>query len=326
MLAAIVAQPFHLAPAARAKGVHLVDDVTAARAARRQCKVEHYAPKFAGRLDDAVRHSPLLLDPGRRTSARVTRDLFDHRLRAARRDRAARHGAELFLYERAFDECMDRLGDIRRRYSRALLIGCPDPDWPQRLAKLADVVDVFDPGALFALRSGGQQIQEDHYDYGEDRYDLCIAIGTLDSVNDLPLALQLLRRALRNDAPLIGAIAGGNSLPVLRATMIEAGRATGRIVARTHPRIDPSSLAQLLSSGGFAMPVVDVDRVTLRVPSLDVLVRDLRTMGLTAVLAQRSPPMTKSEAVEAQKAFAALGSHGKTDETVEILHFIGWAQ
>ena len=235
-------------------------------------------------------------------------------------------GTELFLYERAFDECLDRLGDINRRFGRALLIGCPDPDWPERLGNLADVVDVFDPGALYALRSGGQQIQEDHFDYGEDRYDLCVAIGTLDSVNDLPLALQLLRRALHNDAPLIGAIAGGNSLPALRASMIEAGRSAARIVARTHPRIDPSSLAQLLTSAGFGMPVVDVDRVTLRFPGLDALVRDLRAMGLTSVLAQHSPPMTKFEAIEAKKAFAALGSHGKTEETVEILHFIGWAK
>ena len=235
-------------------------------------------------------------------------------------------GAELYLYERAFDECLDRLGDIRRPFGRALLIGCPDPDWPARLSKLADTVDVFDPGALFAIRSGGLQMQEDRYDFGEDRYDLCVAVGTLDSVNDLPLALQLLRRALRDDAPLIGAMAGGNSLPALRASMIEAGRSTGRIVARTHPRIDPSSLAQLLTAAGFAMPVVDVDRVSLRFPSLDVLVGDLRAMGLTSVLAQSPPPMTRLEVAEAKKTFEARGSHGKTEETVEILHFIGWAK
>ena len=65
------------------------------------------------------------------------------------------------------------------------------------------------------------------------------------------VALRLIGRSLKPDAPLIGAIAGGNSLPALRAALIEAGRYEGRIFARTHPRIDPGTLAQLLTSADF---------------------------------------------------------------------------
>ena len=235
-------------------------------------------------------------------------------------------GTELYLYDRAFEEILDRLGDVARSFTRALLLGCPSPDWPRRLRSLAGNVDVFDPGAILAKSSGGLQIEEDRHDFGEDRYDLCVAVGTLDSVNDLPLALRLLHRSLQDDAPLIGAMAGGNSLASLRASLIEAGRSTGRIVARSHPRIDPSSLSQLLSAAGFAMPVVDVDRATLRFSTLEVLIRDLRAMGATSSLAERSPPFTKSEYFAARKSFAAMADGGKTEETVEILHFIGWAE
>ncbi|MCL6699641.1 class I SAM-dependent methyltransferase [Sphingomonas sp. NSE70-1] len=262
----------------------------------------------------------------RRTSAGVTRDLFDRHLRAVRRDRAAHLGPELFLYDRAFDDCLERLRDIARPFERALLIGCPSPKWPEPLRQMVGDIDVVDPGLRFAGTANGRQVEEDRFDFGEERYDLCIAIGTLDSVNDLPLALQLIRRAMRSDAPFIGAMAGGNSLATLRAGLIEAGRAAGRIVGRAHPRIDASSLAQLLATAGFNMPVVDIDRVTLRYNSLGDLIRDLRAMGATSVLAERPPIFTKSEAIHLQNAFTGAGEDGRTEEIVEILHFLAWSQ
>ena len=262
----------------------------------------------------------------RRTSARVTRDLFDRHIRALRRDRAARAGPELFLYDRAFDDCFERLRDVSRSFERALLIGCPSSEWPKRVRQLAEVVDVVDPGLLFAQATDGKQVEEDRFDFGEDRYDLCIAIGTLDTVNDLPVALQLIGRALRADSPFIGAIAGGNSLSTLRSCLIEAGRAAGRVMGRAHPRIDPSSLAQLLTSAGFSMPVVDIDRVTLRYGGVGDLLRDLRSMGATSVLAERPAIFTKSEAIHLQRTFSEAGNAGRTEEVVEILHFLGWSQ
>jgi hypothetical protein len=254
----------------------------------------------------------------------VTKELFDRRLRSLRRDRAAQIGVEMFLYDRAFDECLDRLQDISRSYERALLVGCPSPAWPGRLKAFAHEVDTVDPGKLFADRSGGSRAEEDRHEFGADRYDLCVAVGTLDTVNDLPLALQLIRRSLRRDAPLMGAIAGGNSFGALRASLIEAGRREGQIVGRTHPRIEAPSLARLLTAAGYSMPVVDIDRVALRYSSLDDLVRDLRAMGTTSVLAQRGPMLTKAGAEAARTAFASLGIGGRTEELVEIIHFLGW--
>jgi len=255
----------------------------------------------------------------------MTRDLFDRRLRALRRDRAARIGPELFLLDRAFDECLDRLRDIARPFDRALLLGCPSTDWPRRLHEFANCIDAYDPGEVFAQRCAGQQLEEDRHDFGEACFDLVIAVGTLDTVNDLPLALHMLRRSLKADAPLIGAMAGGNSLPVLRASLIEAGRSESRVVARTHPRIDPSTLAQLLASAGLRIPVVDIDRMKLRYESFDAMVRDLRAMGATNMLAGRPPPLSRDALARARQDFASHGLEGRTTETVEILHFIAWA-
>lgn len=254
----------------------------------------------------------------------MTEDLFDRRLRALRRDRAARVGPELFLLDRAFDECLDRLSAIDRDFGHALLIGAPDPAWRRRLQPFAPKVTVIDAGPLFADAASGAAVDEDRHDFGEQGFDLVIAVGTLDTVNELPLAFQLIRRAMRPDAPLLGALAGGDSLPMLRAAMIEADRATGGVAARTHPRIEPSSLAGLLSAAGFVMPVVDVDRVTLRYASLQSLVRDLRAMGASNMLAARAPGRGKAWAARASAAFAAQAKDGRTEERVDILHFLAW--
>lgn len=263
-------------------------------------------------------------DLSRRTSRLVTRDLFDRRLRALRRDRAARMGPEMFLLNRAFEDCLDRLRDIPRKFDHALLVGCPAPAWPGLLGQFAGKVDVVDPGAAFAASANGTQVEEDRFDFGEERYDLCLAVGTLDTVNELPLAFQLLNRALTPGSPLIGAIAGGNSLPVLRACLIDAGRSVGQVVARAHPRIEPSSLAGLLLAAGFEMQVVDIDRVRLRYKSLDELVRDLRAMGATSVLNSRPAAFSRAEAAAVRRAFDERRNGERVEEMVEILHFLGW--
>ncbi|MGH6783918.1 MAG: methyltransferase domain-containing protein, partial [Sphingomicrobium sp.] len=64
----------------------------------------------------------------------------------------------------------------------------------------------------------------------------------------------------------------------------------------------------------------------LRYSSLGDLVRDLRAMGATGVLAERPPPLSKAAARRAAEAFGQAGSGGRTEELVEILHFLGWSQ
>jgi hypothetical protein len=252
-------------------------------------------------------------------------DLFDRRRRALARDRAARIGPELFLHQRAFEECLDRLADIKRDFASALLVGVPDPVWVQQLSALGMSVEAIDPGALFAAAGQGIQAEEDAHDFGTARFDLVVAIGTLDTVNRLGPALQAIRRAMVPDSPFIGTLAGGDSLPALRSAMRAADRATGPAAARTHPRIDPATLAGLLGAAGFVMPVVDVDRVTLRYAEFGALVRDLRAMAASNMLAECAPPRGRHWAQLAAAAFAAQAVDGRTEERVDLLHFIAWA-
>jgi SAM-dependent methyltransferase len=259
-----------------------------------------------------------------RTSAAVA-DLFDSRTRIMRRDRAFRAGPALFLYERAFDDILERLSGIRRRFESALLIGTPDPGWPERLERFATRVQPADPGVAFAKVAGGIQADADLIEFPQASFDLCVALGTLDTINDLAGALLRLRSVMRPDSLLIGAIAGGDTLPRLRSAMRAADAVEGEATPRVHPRIEAASLGQILAAAGFRMPVVDVDRVKVSYRSLLDLVRDLRAMGITNVLSKRArTPLTRSALAAAQEQFCRDQASGRTVETFELLHFAAW--
>jgi NADH dehydrogenase [ubiquinone] 1 alpha subcomplex assembly factor 5 len=253
--------------------------------------------------------------------------LFDMQLRAQRRDRAARTGPELFLLERAFADCLERLELVQQRFDHALLIGCPDARWRDRVLRIVSSVDVIDPGSLFAEAAYGTQVVEDNWPPAMTAYDLAIAVGTLDTVNDLPRGLVTIRAAMRPGALLIGAMSGGDTLPRLRSAMLAADRIAGAASPHIHPRIEASALAPLLEKAGFVTPVVDVDRVQVGYRSLASLIGDLRRMAATNILTSRSrQPLTKRAATAAATDFAEFSNAGRTVEVFEILHFACWTQ
>jgi NADH dehydrogenase [ubiquinone] 1 alpha subcomplex assembly factor 5 len=268
--------------------------------------------------------SRLSLETRHRTSATVTA-LFDMELRALRRDRAARIGPELFLFERTFEDCLERIALGRRKFERALVIGCPDQAWPGRLREIATNVDPCDPGRLFAEAAGGASFIEDEWSPAQRTYDLVLAIGTLDTVNDLPGALRTIVTAMRPGSLFIGAMSGGDTLPQLRTAMRAADAVIGGSSAHVHPRIEAPALAPLLSAAGFINPVVDIDRVQVAYSSLGKLVSDLRAMGATNVLTARSRrPLLRAAREAADRAFELAGNSRQTYEIFEILHFAVW--
>jgi hypothetical protein len=248
------------------------------------------------------------------------------RLRALRRDRAARIGPELFLLERTFDDCLERIALVQRRFDRGLLIGCPDAGWPGGLRNFASRIDVADPGLLFAEAAEGRTLIEDEWNALSATYDLVLAIGTLDTVNDLPRALRSIAAAMRPESLFIGAMSGGETLPLLRGAMRAADQLTGAAAAHVHPRVEASALAPLLAAAGFTNPVVDVDRVQVAYTSLKRLVSDLRAMGATNVLTARArQPLSRAALNAANDAFLRAGD-ARATETFEILHFAAWTK
>jgi hypothetical protein len=125
----------------------------------------------------------------------------------------------------------------------------------------------------------------------------------------------------------LGAISGGDTVPMLRSALRAADAVAGAASAHVHPRIEASALAPLLAEAGFVNPVVDVDRIAVSYPSLRRLIGDLRRMAATNVLVQRSRrALSRRAYAAAAENFAAASNEGKTVESFEILHFACWCR
>lgn len=252
---------------------------------------------------------------------------FDRRLRRLRRDRAARSGGDAdYLRRRAADELLERLDLVKRDFAEALDLGSADGYLAEALRGRGLAVTAADPGRLYG-EGAGVQCDEDRLCFGDATFDLVVSVGTLDSVNDLPGALTLIRRSLRPDGLFLAAFAGAGSLPRLREAMGAADSAQGGAAARIHPQIDVRTAGDLLARAGFALPVVDSERVAVRFSSLRSLVADLRAMGCTNILRTRSRrPLGRAALAAAAASFAAGAEpDGKTVEHFDILYLIGWA-
>jgi SAM-dependent methyltransferase len=259
----------------------------------------------------------------------MSQDLpFDRMLRRLRRDRAAVAGIgdADYLHRLAADEMLDRLDLVKRDFRRVLHVGCGSPYLSEQLRARGMEVVSADSGFGFARAAGGVQCDEDRLPFGDGLFDLVVSVGVLDSVNDLPGALILIRRALKPDGLFLGAFAGAGSLPRLRAAMYAADEAEGGASPRIHPQIDVRSAGDLLTRAGFTLPVADMIEVDIRFPSLFGLVADLRAMGATNVLASRGKPLSRRGIAAAASAFAeAAEEDGKTRERFEIVQLTAWS-
>src|SRR5207253_3735312 len=97
-----------------------------------------------------------------------------------------------------------------------------------------------------------------------------------------------IRRALKPDGLFLAALIGGDSLIELREAFGAAEtEMEGGVSPRVAPFADLRDLGALLQRAGFALPVTDVDRVTVRYTDPLTLMHDLRRMGAGNALSQR---------------------------------------
>ena len=259
------------------------------------------------------------------TMAADQQDIFDRRVRRMRRDRAAAGFQEHdFLYRHMAEELLDRLSDVKRAFGSVLLIGSPNSFLRDRLSGAGMTVVATDPGFGNSRAVAGVQADEDALPFADASFDLVMACGTLDSVNDLPGALLLIRRILRPDGLFLAAFFGAGTLPVLRAALLHADG--DRPAQHIHPQIEVRSAGDLVSRAGFAMPVADGDTLAVRYSGLFPLLTDLRGMGAANMLSSRPPHMRREGLTRAAEAFAAAaGADGKTTERFGIIYLSGWA-
>ncbi|QLC21157.1 methyltransferase domain-containing protein [Parasphingopyxis sp. CP4] len=249
---------------------------------------------------------------------------FNRSLRRMRRDRALGRWADhAFLQDHMAEELIERLSGVQRDFQRALVLGYPGETMMAALQSKGIAYVVADAGFQAARIAAGVQCDEDRLPFADESFDLVLAVGTLDTVNDLPGALVLIRRCLRPDGLFLGACIGSGSLVALREAMLSADLALGGVAPRIHPQIDIRAAGDLLGRAGFALQVADGETLTVRYPGLNRLIGDLRGSANASLL--QSPSLSRTGLAAAHAAFEARREDGKTSETFEIMYLTGWS-
>jgi SAM-dependent methyltransferase len=186
--------------------------------------------------------------------------------------------------------------------------------------------------AADALASGaGPAVaaDEEALPFRDGSLDLVISGLALHFVNDLPGALVQVRRALKPDGLFLAALLGGGTLTELREAFAAAETETeGGVSPRIAPFADLRDLGALLQRAGFALPVTDSERVTVRYATPFGLMADLRRMGATNVLIERRrTPLRRKTLRRMTEIYAErfADPDGKVRATFEILWLSGWA-
>jgi SAM-dependent methyltransferase len=256
--------------------------------------------------------------------------IFDRALLRRRRRRAVRLGAETFLLARVAADLAERLSVVKRTFGTAAEIspfGTTVPDLLRTRGFAETIVSL-----RYASCAGGSLTvvgDEEALPFADGALDLVVSTLALQEVNDLPGTLLQIRRALRPDGLFIAALFGGETLTELRQSFTAAeAEIEGGASPHVAPFVDLRDIGALLQRANFALPVADVDRITVRYPHVFSLISDLRRMGASNVLIERRRrPMRRATLLRMAEIYAQRfgDPDGRLRATFDIVWLSGWA-
>lgn len=262
--------------------------------------------------------------------------IFDTELWLARKRRtlaAPVSGAD-FLVKRAAEDLADRLAAVQRKFDKGAALFCQTSAGARVLAESGKVADVMRVEADPAFLSGESDQTEvvatpETVPFEPASLDLAVSLLSMQAMNDIPGFIIQLRRALKPDGLFLGAMAGAGTLAELRESLLAAeSELYGGISPRVSPFVDVRDAGALLQRAGLALPVADIETVTVRYDNLFALLADLRAMGETSVLSDRSRrPGTRRLFARTAEIYAERFSDpdGRIRATFAIVWLSGWA-
>ncbi len=260
--------------------------------------------------------------------------IFDRTLLRHRRTRAARaHKVDNFLVHDVSADLIERLSMVKRKFDAGLVLGCHDDGFRARdllAQKTVSWLVSSDTSDLIAANADRPALvaDEEYLPFAPGTFDLIVSPLCLHWTNDLPGALIQIRQTLKPDGLFLGALMGSATLQELRGAFIAAEvEIMGGVTPRVAPFADLRAMGDLMQRAGFALPVADRDVLSVTYASPMAVMADLRAMGWTNVLSDRSrKPLTRAVLARAidhyQENFA--DGDGRVRATFEIIHLCGW--
>jgi SAM-dependent methyltransferase len=246
--------------------------------------------------------------------------IFDRALLQQRLRRAETLGPSTFLLDRVAEDFADRLAVVLCQFEHAADLGTPTDALRCVLAA---------SGKVGAIIAADVPPDAEALPLREASLDLVVSALALQFVNDLPGALIQIRRALKPDGLLLAALVGGDTLTELRQAFAAAeAEIEDGVSPRIAPFADVRDMGALLQRAGFALPVTDVDRLTVRYASPLALMHDLRRMGATnALVERRRRPLRRATLARMMAIYGERfgDPDGRIRATFEIVWLSGWA-
>src|SRR6185312_6531998 len=266
-----------------------------------------------------------MADPAPKSSASAPNPIAIFDRHALRRHRARAVALDVyagFLFHEGAERLLDRLSDIKRPFTRAL-------DLDSRDLLIAERLRATGIETTVAGENGPLTVDLEALPFAPASFDLVTSSLAFHWINDLPGALLQLRHILKPDWLLLINLFAGETLEALRVALLEAeSEVENGASPRISPFADPRDLAGLLQRAGFALPVVDSDRITVDYPDAWKLMRDLRAMGETNATALRHRHFTRRATLlrTADIYRARFGNDdGRIPAAFEIATLTAWA-
>ena len=254
-------------------------------------------------------------------------EIFDRRAVRLHRDRAAGRVERVRpILEDCAERLLDRLDDTKRVFRQALDLGGRGVIAPLLRARGIDVVSA-DLSARMAALSGAPCLaaDEEWLPFAPASFDLVVASLSLHWVNDLPGTLVQIRRVLRPEGLLLASLPALGTLGELRAALNETEAATsGGVSPRVSPFPELRDLAGLLGRAGYAVPVADVEEISLSYGNPLALLRDLQAAGEANAVSQRNR-RRPDPSLFAAASSAMAGPNGRYTATLRLGTMTGWA-
>jgi SAM-dependent methyltransferase len=243
--------------------------------------------------------------------------LFDRTLLIARQRRAQAVGPVDFLLGGVIEDMDERLAAVNRQFAAVADIWTPGKGvrTPSHAGSLTRVALMDSLDETLPLPPGS--------------IDLALSALAFQFVNDLPGVLAQIRRALKPDGLLLAAMIGGDSLTELRQSFAAAeAECEGGASPRVAPFADLRDIGSLLQRADLALPVTDVDRITVRYDNAFALMADLRGMGATNILVERRrAPTRRATLLRMVEIYSErfADDDGRIRATFDIIWLSGWA-
>ncbi len=208
--------------------------------------------------------------------------------------------ADRFLYRWAERHIADRLKDIKRSFKNVKIIS----DYPINI----NGVDVNSASST-------------------QPYDAVISVLNLHRHETPQAQLKDAFATLKPDGLFLSLFFGGDTLQELKQSLIKAETdISGGAHQRTTPLMTKQQAGTLMQSTGFALPVIDSERIIVDYEKLETLYKDLRAMGETQALSARPKKAPPKALFENTKAHYH-NDHSENDKfiaTFDVIFCAGW--